>query len=157
MCPNDRYAHDLAGLSDFRRAFTVLDFDCDGKIGKEDLHAFFQQFSADPRATEDVDSMIVVADRDKDGFVEYEEFEKVLSFPAPESPENEVFREVFRLMDGDGDGKLGFSDLKGYMGSLGFSLSDEDLEMMLRVGGGDLNEGVGYEGLVKILAVDLAR
>ncbi|KAG7029020.1 hypothetical protein SDJN02_10203, partial [Cucurbita argyrosperma subsp. argyrosperma] len=62
--------------------------------------------------------------------------------------------EVFKLIDEDGDGRLSVADLKSYMHFDGFSISDEEVVAMIRFDGGDESDGVTYDGLLKILAVD---
>lgn len=94
--------------------------------------------------------MISHADFNKDGYVEYDEFEKVL---GKRKGEIGVMEEAFRVMDRDGDGKVGHGDLKSYLGWAGFDASDDDIKAMIRLGGGDYNGGVTYDGFLKILSV----
>lgn len=161
MCPSGRSlrsnassSSSLSATSDFRPAFDILDADCDGKISRDDLRAFYAGIYGGVASGDDViGAMMTVADTDKDGFVEYEEFERVVT-------ENNkplgcgAMEEVFKVMDKDGDGKLSHHDLKSYMASAGFSATDEDINAMIKFGGGDLNGGVSFEGLVRILALD---
>lgn len=49
--------------------------------------------------------MIVAADANEDGFVEYEDFERVLEEPSSEAAVAEVVEDMFQLMDRDGDGR----------------------------------------------------
>ncbi|TQD73161.1 hypothetical protein C1H46_041290 [Malus baccata] len=157
MCPSGRtlssQTETTALTSDFRPAFNVLDADRDGKISKDDLRAFYAGFSSSGVDENLIGSMMSVADSDNDGFVQYDEFERVLAGGRwPRS--SGVMEDVFKVMDKDGDGKLSHEDLKSYMSSAGFAASDEDIKAMLKLGGGDENQGVTYAGLLKILAVD---
>ncbi|XP_058077037.1 calcium-binding protein CP1-like [Magnolia sinica] len=154
MCPSGRYPRSESDTgSDFRPAFDVLDTDRDGKISSDDLRAFYTGFAGAGATEDDIGSMISIADSNKDGFVEFDEFERVLDC-GKTSPGNGVMEDVFRVMDRDGDGKVGFDDLKSYMNWAGFITSDDDIKAMIRMGGGN-EEGVCYEGLMKILTVDL--
>lgn len=152
MCPT--------GSSDFttkkpglQSAFEVLDVDRDGKISRDDLRTFYGDKLAAADEDDAIGSMMTVADSNKDGFVEYDEFEKVLDCGGRRREKNGVMEEVFRVMDRDGDGKVGHGDLKSYLGWAGFDASDDDIKAMIRLGGGDENGGVTYDGLLKILAV----
>ncbi|KAL6503377.1 hypothetical protein OROGR_025300 [Orobanche gracilis] len=66
--------------SNLRSAFEVLDVDGDGKISYDDLRASYDGFSGPDVSDEDViGSMISMADSNKNGYVEYEEFARVLN------------------------------------------------------------------------------
>ncbi|CAN1195097.1 Calcium-binding protein CP1 [Linum perenne] len=101
--------------------------------------------------------MISLADSDKDGFVQFEDFERVLgggsSSSATSSNAQGIMVEVFNAMDTDGDGKLSHGDLKSYMKLAGFDASDDEIRSMIRLGGEE-NDSVSFEGLLRILAVE---
>ncbi|KAJ0979951.1 hypothetical protein J5N97_015425 [Dioscorea zingiberensis] len=153
MCPSDRSVRREA--SEFRSAFDVLDADHDGRISRDDLKAFYSAF---PSATTDdeIHTMISAADADLNGFVEFHEFQRVLNAANPRGVES-IFEEAFKVMDRDGDGRVGFDDLKVYFGTVGMEVGDEDVRAMIRMGGGDERDGVGFDALLKILAVDFAK
>lgn len=157
MCPSGRTLHPTAtatAAADFRPAFDVLDADHDGKISRDDLCAFYAGVHGGPSGGDDViGAMMTVADTNKDGFVQYEEFERVVNTqtkPVGYGP----MEDVFRVMDKDGDGKLSHRDLKSYMAWAGFPATDEDIAAMIRYGGGHPNGGVTFDGLLRILALD---
>ncbi|KAJ7955249.1 calmodulin [Quillaja saponaria] len=157
MCPSDSSA--AARRSGFRPAFEVLDADRDGKISRDDLQSFYTGFLRNNREITEVDdvigTMMTVADSNKDGFVEYDEFELVLLGNLnKKSLGSGVMEDVFKVMDKDGDGKLSHEDLKSYMEWAGFGATDEDIKAMIKLGGGDELGGVTLNGLLQILAVD---
>lgn len=183
MCPTGTTTTTLrrstaAGGPDFRPAFEVIDADRDGKISKDDLRAFYDGFSdtgssskgfsgtgssgkgfSGTGSSDDdiIGSMMLVADSNSDGYVEYEEFERVLeqrSRNGSGSSGSGVMEDVFRVMDRDGDGRVGHEDLRSFLKWAGFGeASDEDIKAMITLGGGDENQGVTFEGLLKILAL----
>ncbi|PRQ39479.1 putative serine/threonine-protein phosphatase with EF-hands [Rosa chinensis] len=158
MCPTGRTLTSTAltsssSSSDLRPAFDVLDADRDGKISKDDLRAFYAGFSSSGADESLIRAMMSAADSNSDGFVEYDEFERVLACQKP-SAAGGVMEDVFKVMDRDGDGKLSHEDLKSYMNLAGFPATDDDIAAMIRLGGGDETQGVDYAGLLKILAVD---
>ncbi|KAG9457806.1 hypothetical protein H6P81_002314 [Aristolochia fimbriata] len=164
MCPSGRYPTSWK-KSALQPAFDVLDSDRDGKISADDLKTFYAARSAGAATEADIGSMMTVADLDKDGFVEFDEFERVVG-DAKSSVSSAsavaglaVTEEMFRVMDRDGDGKVGFGDLKAYMAWAGLAVTDEDIRAMIRIGGGRDDEtdgGVSYEGFVRIITVDFA-
>lgn len=156
MCPSSRtQAVNAATTSYFRPAFEVLDSDHDGKISYDDLQTFFSDKADSGEDTHDfIGTMMSAADSNCDGFVEYEEFEKVLE--CGRNVGEGLMEDVFRIMDKDGDGKLSHEDLKAFMAVAGLGGdSDEDVAAMIKLGGGDgkIGGGVSYEGLLKILSV----
>jgi calmodulin len=163
MCPGGRYAGlDLlpagAGAGDLRPAFDVLDADHDGRISRDDLKSFYANASAGGAAKErfdddDIAAMIAAADADLDGFVQYHEFEGLLGRAGAGGGVPSAMEDAFRLMDRDGDGKVGFEDLKAYLGWAGMPVADEEIKAMISVAG-DGDGGVGLEALARILAVD---
>lgn len=168
MCPTGRYLGlDLSGAGgDLRPAFDVLDADRDGRISRDDLKSFYA--AAGPAAgdrfdDDDLAAMIAAADADRDGFVQYDEFERLLAGRAAAAAaaaggagRRSAMEGAFRLMDRDGDGMVGFQDLKAYLDWAGMPAADEEVRAMIRVaGGGDGGEGVGLEALAGVLAVDL--
>lgn len=140
-----------SGVANLRSAFDVLDADGDGKISHGDLRAFY---GAETSGEGVIESMISVADSNKDGFVEYDEFEKVLESKKGNDRRIGVMEDAFRVMDKDGDGKVGHDDLKSYLNWAGFEADDEDVKAMIRLGGGDdQNGGVTFQGFLKVLAL----
>ena len=90
MCPTGRYLGlDLSAAAgvggDLRPAFDVLDADRDGRISREDLKTFYA--TAGGRFDDDdLAAMIAAADADRDGFVQYDEFERLLAARAGGDP-----------------------------------------------------------------------
>lgn len=150
MCPS------TASSSDFRPAFDILDSDRDGKISRDDLLAFYTDiYGGVSGGDEVIGAMMTVADTNKDGFVEYEEFERVVNGNENRRPLGcGAMEDVFRVMDKDGDGKLSHHDLKSYMAWAGFHATDEDINAMIKLAGGGQNGGVSFDGLLRILALD---
>ncbi|XP_047318421.1 calcium-binding protein CP1 [Impatiens glandulifera] len=142
MCPTGTSINSSSG---YRSAFDVLDADHDGKISSDDLRKFTKN--------EFVGEMISVADENKDGFVEYEEFEKVVVIGRERNGRSAVMEEVFGLIDRDGDGKVGNEDLKSYLKLTGFDLGEDEIKAMIKLGGGNDINGVTFDGFMKILAL----
>ncbi|KAG6483973.1 calcium-binding protein CP1-like [Zingiber officinale] len=162
MCPSGRpHRSDpspSAASRSLRPAFDVLDADRDGRISRDDLKAFFSSSSglgAAPLSEEDIASMISAADADRNGLVEFEEFERILCGGGG-GGSAAVLAEAFGVMDRDGDGKLGFGDLKAYLEMAGLPADDNDVRGMIRMAGGDATDGVSFDSLLMILAVDFS-
>nr|ATO87669.1 Nacl-inducible Ca2+-binding protein [Trifolium repens] len=155
MCPSGRTLRPQPPTTDFRPAFDILDTDCDGKISRDDLRSFYATTSGEGVSADAIGAMMSVADTNMDGFVEYEEFERVVSGNNEKKPLGcGAMEDVFKVMDRDGDGKLSHEDLKNYMNWAGFAATDEEINAMIKLGGGDQNGGVSFDGLIRILALD---
>ncbi|XP_065863844.1 calcium-binding protein CP1 [Euphorbia lathyris] len=167
MCPSGRTLATRTASSkpDFRTAFDVLDADRDGKISRDDLKTFYAGFPNGAVSDEGdfIATMMSVADFNNDGFVEYDEFERVLDVnngmkkkKMKNGGGGGVMEDVFKVMDKDGDGKLNHEDLKNYMQSAGFDANDDDIRAMIKLGGGgdDINGTVSFHGLLRILSLD---
>lgn len=139
-------------VSEVREAFDLLDRDGDGTIKAEDLASFLQQSFKSTLTVEDIDLMISLADRDGSGSVNFDDFFSLLtqSSPVVENPKksaksfsilgNEALREMFRMLDRNGDGVVCSEDLGVVMvEALGQCLSADDLTLMLETatGAGD--------------------
>ncbi|KAI3737882.1 hypothetical protein L2E82_27897 [Cichorium intybus] len=148
MCPTGTSLPPARKPADLRSAFDILDVDRDGKISHDDLKIFYAD-----AGDEIIGTMMTVADLNKDGYVEYEEFENVLR-TNKNGFSSCVMEDVFNDMDRDGDGKVGPDDLRSYLSSAGIDVNDEDIKAMVSLGcGGDDNDGVTFEGFLKILAI----
>lgn len=155
MCPSGRIASSITTANpDFRSAFEVIDADRDGKISSDDLRAFYAGIPRSPSSSSGdemmIGTMMSVADANKDGFVEFDEFEKVLETAPPCRSEEGLMKDVFEAMDKDGDGRLSYGDLKSYLDSAGLTASDDEIKSMIRFAGGDSNDGVSFDGLLRI-------
>jgi calmodulin len=157
MCPGGKYAglDHPAGAGDLRPAFDVLDADRDGRISRDDLKSFYAN-TGGATSDDDIAAMIAAADADRDGFVQYHDFEGLLapaSTKGTAAAATSAMEDAFRLMDRDGDGKVGFEDLKAYLGWAGMPVDDDEVRVMISVAG-DGDGGVGLQALARILAVD---
>jgi calmodulin len=154
MCPGGKYAglDHPAGAGDLRPAFDVLDADRDGRISRDDLKSFYAN-TGGATSDDDIAAMIAAADADRDGFVQYHEFEGLLGRASTKGAATSAMEDAFRLMDRDGDGKVGFEDLKAYLGWAGMPVDDDEVRVMISVAG-DGDGGVGLQALARILAVD---
>ncbi|XP_054820743.1 calcium-binding protein CP1-like [Prosopis cineraria] len=146
----------------FRVAFNKIDVDHDGRISHDDLQSFYHRFCHDmddhTKNRDIIETMMKEADTDHNGFVEYEEFEHVLERAADGGKSAwgcGVMKEVFRIMDmHDHDDKLSHKDLKSFMEWAGLAVSDQDIDDMIALGGGDQNDGVSFGGFIRILGLE---
>ncbi|PWA75678.1 Calcium-binding EF-hand [Artemisia annua] len=147
MCPTGTSLFPSRNITNLRSAFDILDVDHDGKISHEDLKTSYSH--ADDNI---IGTMMKVADSNNNGYVEYDEFEKVLLKSDGSNNVNGVMEDVFKAMDCDGDGKVGYGDLRSYLNMAGLDVNDDEIKAMIRFGGGDY-DGVTFDGFMKILSL----
>ncbi|GFZ11470.1 Ca2+-binding protein 1 [Actinidia rufa] len=99
-----------------------------------------------------------VIDADRDGKISKDDLRAFYAgFSGSGASEEDMIGSMMTVADanedGDGDGLVGFEDLQRYLKWAGFETGDEDIRAMIRLGGGDENRGVTFDGLLKILAV----
>ncbi|KAI3699711.1 hypothetical protein L2E82_44176 [Cichorium intybus] len=93
-----------------------LDTDCDGRISREDLKTSYVD-----TADYVIDTMTMVTGSNMDAYVEYHMFEKVLK--SNYSDLWSVMEDVFKAMDIDDEGKVGYKDLMSYLSSARFDFN----------------------------------
>ncbi|XP_071692674.1 calcium-binding protein CP1-like [Rutidosis leptorrhynchoides] len=150
MCPTDtsNSLFPARNINNLRSAFDVLDVDHDGKISREDLKTPYTDVDDDVIVT-----MMTVADSNKNSYVEYDEFEKVV-LKRDNGRSNGVMDDVFNSIDGDGDGKVGYEDLRSYLNAAELEVNDDEIKAMIRLGGCDSDsDGVTFDEFLKILAI----
>lgn len=145
-------------MSRMKEAFDLLDRDGDGNIKAEDLSAFLEDSLKRPLSSEDIHRMIDLADADGNGGVDFEEFLSLIQSQAPEKPEcfatlgRDALGDMFRVLDRNGDGFLCVGDLNGVMGSLGQSLSSDELMTMVETATGSGQKEVCFEDFVHLMS-----
>eukprot|EP01018_Ginkgo_biloba_P010987 Gb_05637 [translate_table: standard] len=160
------YETDLDDPSNMKQAFRVLDRDGDGRIAFSDLQDFVSSCLGENISKQDIELMICVADLDRNGSVDFEEFERLISLFMEEEngknpqgsglvdAERSALKEVFRAIDRDGDGVVSFADLKSFMGiAMQQPVSEEDIVGMNEAAGGSVKSGVCYEDLVNLMTM----
>lgn len=149
--------------SQLKEAFDMMDRDGDGTIKAEDLSHFLQYSLKSNLSSEEIESMISLADRDGNGAVDFDEFMSLVSAHVPQAPESlsslgyEALRQIFRVLDRNGDDVLCSDDLSGVMGSLGQCLSLEDLLAMVETATGSDQRKVNFEDFCQLMSSALAE
>ena len=64
-------------MMEVKQAFDLCDTKSDGRIDKQELKDYFHKIGI-PLTDREIENMIIVADHNKSGFVEFEEFVNIL-------------------------------------------------------------------------------
>lgn len=90
--------------------------------------------------------MINEIDEDGDGTVDFKEFLKMMMKKANSKDPYDELKEAFKVFDKDQNGFISEAELKQVMLQLGETLSDEELQEMIKEADEDGDGQVNYEG-----------
>lgn len=127
----------------------MFDANHDGKISFEELKKMMGSMG---QACDDEEAKKIMASADKDGngYIDFEEFVKVMQ--KNQCPPEETLREAFKTLDKDGSGNISADELKNVLRSLGDQqISDAEVDEMIREIDLDGDGEVDYEEFVKMM------
>jgi len=157
MGENRKHAADITedqreGKKKYRAAFDMFDKDGDGAISCRELGIVMRSLGINPNEVE-LQDMIQEHDTDGSGQIEFEEFCEMMLKHMEEDPrtQEEVYREAFRTFDKDGSGCISAEELRTVMGSLGETLTDEEIDQMIQEADIDKDGEINYEEFVQMM------
>lgn len=131
LSARDRQFSDLSTYKpddeEMKRVFNMIAGQPHGKISKKDLQLLLERFGKKDAAAE-ARRMVCVADQDKDGYMDLEEFMEVHANGVQLGD----IRRAFFVFDIDGNGRVGAEEVKAVLDKLGQSCSLEDCRKMVR-------------------------
>ncbi|KAK8816179.1 calmodulin [Blastocystis sp. ATCC 50177/Nand II] len=116
---------------EYTQAFEVFDKDKDGKISRQELKTIMRSLGQNP-SDDDIEEMMLSVDKNQDGQISYDEFMNLISIQIKASEDVDEMEEAFAVFDVDKDGYITKSELRQVMNRLGESLTDEQLDAMIR-------------------------
>ena len=139
----------------YRDRFSHFDKDGDAKLDSDEVTAMLISMGYNINK-EYVLQMMDVFDLDKSGFIEVQEFEKLMAHLLADTTSNRIQRsdtvdERFRRFDADGDGQLSTAEVISMMASMGYAV-DEAYATQLIEKFGDQDGNVGFKECESILA-----
>jgi len=118
-------------MAEMKEAFNLFDKDGDGKITTKELSVVMRSLGQKPTEAE-LKDMIREVDIDNSGTIEFGEFITMMSKKLASSDAETELKEAFKTFDRDGDGLITKQELLTIMTKLGESLTNEDVEDMIR-------------------------
>jgi Ca2+-binding EF-hand superfamily protein len=141
---------------DIMMAFKLLDKNGDGRISIKELQEVFTNLNFKFTGAQ-LKKMVSTIDIDGDGEVDIDEFTAMMSEQASSnekislSPEDEL-KEVFKLFDTDGNGKISPMELAQTMKALGENLSPEDIKSMMSEVDENNDKQIDFDEFKKMMA-----
>jgi len=137
-------------LADYREAFNLFDQDGDGKVTTQELGEVMKNLGQNP-TDEELRDMINELDRDGNGTVEFNEFLAHITAKQTEADDEDEMQQAFKVFDKDGNGFIAPDELRQVMSSLGESLTDEEVEEMIKEADTDGDGQINYMEFVKMM------
>ena len=102
-------------MEHYRNLFTSIDVNGDGTLSKEEMINGLSKTMSPEDAIAEVDRIMEQVDTDKSGQIDYTEFLNA-SAAQGKNMNREVMQRAFRMIDEDGSGKIGITELKALLG-----------------------------------------
>lgn len=141
-----QYSLDDEQIAEFKEAFGLFDKDGDGSITSVELGTVMRSLGQNP-TEEELQDMINEVDADGNGTIDFEEFLAMMAKKMSTAGSDEEIREAFKVFDKDDDGFISASELRSVMANLGETLSDIEIDEMIREADEDGDGQVNYTGI----------
>jgi len=139
-------------VAEFKEAFAIFDKDGDGTVTSTEIKEVMKSLGQNPTDLE-LQEMIEEVDEDGNGSIEFDEFLVMMAKKMKENESNCADVEAaFKVFDVDGDGFISAEELKSVMATLGETLTQEEIEEMIREADEDGDGKVCYEEFAKMMS-----
>ncbi|CAK9295473.1 unnamed protein product [Gordionus sp. m RMFG-2023] len=150
MHRND-YQLTLEELKEINRNFDTFDVDKKKEIKNKDLKFLLRALRFEPK-TEEIKNIISKHDKNKSGYIKYDEFVKLMAKKFGENDTNSEMTNAFKLFDTQNKGSIILQDLKRIAKELCINDIDEkDLEDMITEADKNNDGKVDEEEFLKIM------
>jgi len=139
-------------VAEFKEAFAIFDKDGDGTVTSSEIKEVMKSLGQNPTDKE-LKEMIEEVDEDGNGTIEFDEFIVMMAKSMKETERNTADVEAaFKVFDQDGDGFISPEELKSVMLTLGETLSQDEIEEMIREADLDGDGKVCYEEFATMMS-----
>jgi len=138
-------------ISEFFEAFCMFDKNRDGQISLHELGAIMCNLGLNP-TDEELQELIEGVDKKGDGTIDFPGFLTLISTKLQVSVESaEEMRAAFEIFDLNSAGNISAVELKQVMSSIGETISEEEINDMIREGDADGDGMINYEEFVQMI------
>ncbi|KAH3713110.1 calmodulin-beta-like [Dreissena polymorpha] len=136
---------------DVKNMFDQMDKNGNGKVSKEEMGKLLRSMGVQMTG-EELEAAMKKIDTNKDGQISYSEFKTFVmrQFHESSGSKEDQIRQVFRMIDRDDNGYIQKAEIRRAVKALGETLTNAELEDMMREA--DLNNDgkINYEEFVKM-------
>lgn len=119
-----------ADKQELLEAFSIFDKDSDGTITWEELGRVLSEFGH-IFTTDDLKSVIKKYDTNKDGVIDFSEFNAIMKGSVDKLESEKEIDEAFKVFDKDGDGSITAEEIQSVMQKLGEKVTLETIKFMI--------------------------
>lgn len=143
-------------ISEIKEAYRLLDKDGKGRITTKELGDAMRSLGQNLNETE-LQDMITEADLDGNSTVEFPEFLKLMARKMRDTDFEKKLKEAFQVFDKDQSGSISPAEFRLVMTNLGETLTDEEVDEMVREADVDGDGQINYKEFVKVMMAKRAR
>ncbi|KAE9394735.1 Ca2+-binding EF-hand superfamily protein [Gymnopus androsaceus JB14] len=135
---------------EIKEAFELFDQDKDGRIDYHELKVAMRALGFDMKKAE---VLKILRDHDKTGhgYMDFEDFAKIMSGRILDRDPLEEIRRAFQLFDGDSKGRIELKDLRRVAKEIGDRLEDDELQAMIDEFDLDQDNAINMEEFLAIM------
>ncbi|KAJ9254425.1 hypothetical protein DTO271D3_3859 [Paecilomyces variotii] len=139
-------------VSQYQKAFALLDRDKDGNITVKDLSGVMRSFGQEYTLFELEEVIKQIGAGKKEGAIQFSEFARVMQSRDDEESDSDLnLREAFVIFDRDSNGYISASCLRQVMNSFGVQVTDSEVDEMLRRADHNGDGKIDYEDFCRLM------
>ena len=138
-------------ITEYKEAFSFFDKDGDGSITTKELGLVMKSLGQNSSQVE-LQGMIDEMDENGNGSVDFQEFLEIIKKAALNHNSEEELVQAFKIFDKNGDGFISAPELRHIMTCLGESLTDQEIDEMIKEADVDGDGQINYEEFVFMMS-----
>lgn len=137
-------------IAEYKEAFSMFDKDGNGNISIQELGVVLSNLGQRCSQTE-LQEMMLEVDSDGNGEIDFSEFITMMARQAIYNDSDQELRDAFKVFDIDGNGEISASEIKSIMKSLGQTLDDGEVDLIISEADVNGDGNINYDEFVKIM------
>ena len=136
-------------LAEYKKAFDTLDVNKNGTLSGPELFKLIDSFDKSI-SNQKLKAIIREVDVNKNFVIDFKEFLSMVEKVNSEQHNEDVWKQTFKMIDGNGDGKISLEELKKFLGEVGQKNDDQSVKEVMKVADLNGDGGISYEEFKKL-------